>query len=318
MTAAKFLQPAQGIKIVSKAEGPSIQMEQLLEIGRERVAAGESVEEVSLDLAQWDAAMEELPDELKGLAGRETLVHEAADTYVQKVEVACRFAFAKGRAAINYPALRSATAVAEAKAATAGVEQAVQKALEATLPKVLLDCLIAGGEAGVELLSQYRTSAKKTQKDPVTFNYKFDSANGAAIKWAKKHAAKMIDGISKVSKKRVNAAIVRTLEGTGTFAEAVEDIAKEVGSDERAQVIAHHETMEAASEGQRQAWQQAVDAGLLTGDEQRVWIYTPGNACPVCKGLDGKVADLNGTYPGDGGDGPPQHVGCRCTEGLQP
>lgn len=79
-------------------------------------------------------------------------------------------------------------------------------------------------------------------------------------------------------------------------------------------------TMTAASEGQRQAWDQAIEKGLLTGDEQRVWIVTPDDKlCPICEGLEDKKADLGGTYTGDDGNeygGPPAHVACRCTEGL--
>lgn len=74
-------------------------------------------------------------------------------------------------------------------------------------------------------------------------------------------------------------------------------------------------TMAAANEGQRQAWDQAVDDGLLTGDERREWIATE-DACPECEALDGALADLDGEYPDEGGGGPPLHPNCRCTEGI--
>jgi hypothetical protein len=78
--------------------------------------------------------------------------------------------------------------------------------------------------------------------------------------------------------------------------------------------------MLAAGEGQRQGWDQAVENGLLTGDEERVWIVTGDEkVCPICEGLEDGRAKLGEPYVGDDGeeyDGPPAHVQCRCTEGI--
>jgi hypothetical protein len=46
-----------------------------------------------------------------------------------------------------------------------------------------------------------------------------------------------------------------------------------------------------------------------------VWIAA-GDPCPECEVLDGEEVDLGEDYPGDGGDGPPLHPNCRCTEGV--
>lgn len=103
----------------------------------------------------------------------------------------------------------------------------------------------------------------------------------------------------------------------GTIRSAYQDILDAVGDEARANVIARTESMRAANGGQREAWLQAVDSGLLSGRARRTWIATPDEGvCPLCEALDGQTADLDGEYPDDGGDGPPLHPNCRCTEGV--
>jgi hypothetical protein len=54
-----------------------------------------------------------------------------------------------------------------------------------------------------------------------------------------------------------------------------------IGDPERAELIARTETMRASNEGQQEAWDQAVEEGLLTGNEQQEWIVTPDDRlCP--------------------------------------
>lgn len=146
-------------------------------------------------------------------------------------------------------------------------------------------------------------------------DFKFDVTNQDAVDWADKHAAELIDGISETSREAINNAIADALE-TGDLEDALDEIFAAVGDKDRAERIARHETMMAASEGQRQAWAQAVDEGELTGDERRVWITVGDDkVCPICEGLDGQEADLDGEYEG-GYNGPPAHPLCRCTEGI--
>lgn len=143
---------------------------------------------------------------------------------------------------------------------------------------------------------------------------KFNASDPRAVAWAKQHAAKLAKDISDVTEERVRAAIATALEG-GTLDEARDEIAAAVGDEARAEVIARTESMMAANQGQREAWAQATDEGLLPADAQREWIATSG-ACPECDDLDGEVVGLDEEYPNDGGDGPPLHPNCRCTEGI--
>jgi hypothetical protein len=55
--------------------------------------------------------------------------------------------------------------------------------------------------------------------------------------------------------------------------------------------------MRASNEGQQEAWDQAVEEGLLTGNEQQEWIVTPDDRlCPECEPFDGCRRRLDGTF----------------------
>lgn len=250
--------------------------------------------------------------EQKDLAAREGKIHAIADSYEKPFRVALMAAFQVAKRKL---------------AATKNVEASVgalKKALEQTLPTLVKRTMVAGGDlASGELKSaaQMRGAELRTAKrtSPNTkIDFAFDAENQAAIDWADRHAAELIDGISETSREQINNAIADLLE-TGDWKDAVDEIAAAVGDPDRAERIARHETMLAVSEGQRQSWDQAVEAGLLDEDSERTWI-TVGDekVCPICEGLDGKTAKLGESYESDGEeyDGPPAHVSCRCTEGI--
>lgn len=145
---------------------------------------------------------------------------------------------------------------------------------------------------------------------------KFDAKDPIAAAWAREHAAELAKDLSDTTEQAIKDAVARSFEDPDyDRADLEDDILDAVGDDDRAELIARTETMRAANEGQRQSWDQAVDKGLLEGDEKREWIVAE-DACPECDVLDGQLADLDGQYPDDGGDGPPLHPNCRCTEGI--
>lgn len=162
-------------------------------------------------------------------------------------------------------------------------------------------------------MEDFRFAKRITVKAPV-MDISFDGTSEGASQWAKKYAGKLAKKLTKTSRAEIKAAIASVFEG-GSFKTARNKIADAIGDDARADLIARQEVMVAVHEGQRLAWQQALREGFLTKTMRRVWIITPG-ACPRCQKLDGKTARLNGTYRG-GIAGPPLHVRCRCTEGLQ-
>lgn len=143
----------------------------------------------------------------------------------------------------------------------------------------------------------------------------FDAGNPLAAQWAREHAAELAKDLSETTEQAIRDAIAAAEEGDLTQKDAYNAVLEAVGDENRAQLIARTEIMAAANEGQRQAWDQAVDSGLLPPDARRVWI-TAGDPCPECETLEDEEADLDGQYPGDGGDGPPLHPNCRCTEGI--
>lgn len=167
-----------------------------------------------------------------------------------------------------------------------------------------------------EGLNWFRAAKDSPRKTFGPLRMTFDAESDRAIKWAQKHTAELIDDLSKTTKKEIRDAIVRAFS-QGTIRSAYQDILDAVGDEARANVIARTESMRAANGGQREAWLQAVDSGLLSGRARRTWIATPDEGvCPLCEALDGQTADLDGEYPDDGGDGPPLHPNCRCTEGV--
>lgn len=226
--------------------------------------------------------------------------HDAADAHLKAVTVAVRYAFAKGRKALGNPP--------NAERAAKAVKAALLEVLPGTLSKVLK----TGGELASTKLPAMKAAALATAAAPLKM--RFDVSNPLAVKWAKEHAAELATQISDTTEQAIRDAVAKAVE-SGDLSAAIDEIETAVGDDTRAELIARTEIMTAANEGQRQAWDQAAEAGFLSGDERRVWIAA-GDACPLCDALDGEETDLGGSYSGDGGDGPPLHPNCRCTEGI--
>lgn len=152
--------------------------------------------------------------------------------------------------------------------------------------------------------------------DSLVLKMKFDAKNEAAKKWARKHSGELVRQITKTTRQRIASAVVNALDG-GSPRELYKSILKVIGDKDRADLIAKTELMDAANSGQREAWAQAVEEGLLTGLEMREWIATDDpSLCDHCDRLDGQLAELDGDYPDGGGIGPPLHPRCRCTEGI--
>lgn len=243
----------------------------------------------------------------------ETDLHKTADTYAKKLEVAFTYAFAKGRKAIREDNLDTADAEAA---------NAVEKALKQVLVKSLIPIVNASGVTATKMLMKQltglRTAAKKTKPD-VVITMNFNAKSKEAVEWAEEHAAELIKGITKTTRQRVRSAVVKALDSRheegGAWKQLFNDVLDAVGDKDRAQMISHTELMQAAHSGQRIAWEQAAEKGLLTGVSERYWIDTEGS-CVICGDLAGTTAPLDGEYEG-GIEQPPAHPRCRCTESLK-
>jgi hypothetical protein len=93
---------------------------------------------------------------------------------------------------------------------------------------------------------------------------------------------------------------------------------------QRARMIARTELLGASNAGTQEAWQQAVDDGLLTGGEMREWLYHAvpdkhGKLCEVCQSMDGQRVALDEPFITPDGEekmNPPAHPNCECGQGL--
>lgn len=157
--------------------------------------------------------------------------------------------------------------------------------------------------------------------DPsISTDFVFDDTDPAAVEWVKQHAAELVQGISKTSRDDIRQLVEDAFTEHLTADELADEIENVIGDDARAETIARTETMKASNVGQQQAWDQAVEQGLLLGTEQQEWITTPDDKlCPICESLDGQTVGLDESFSDDSGDeydGPPAHPNCRCTVGL--
>src|SRR5205085_2236649 len=147
------------------------------------------------------------------------------------------------------------------------------------------------------------------------FNFRFDAKNPNVSKWAHDHAADLVTGITHTSRDRIREVLAAALDDELSDSDLHDEIMNEIGDDARADTIARTESMLAANRGVKQSWDQAVDDGLLTGDEQQVWIAAADSAvCPICDDLDGQTVGLDESFDSEVGDldGPPAHPNCRC------
>jgi SPP1 gp7 family putative phage head morphogenesis protein len=173
--------------------------------------------------------------------------------------------------------------------------------------------IVAKPKGGLKALELRAAKRPSPNKKIGSFNLQFDVKNARAARWALEHSGWLIKEVSKTTRERVQEAVARA-QISGDLDKQYEDILAAVGDEARAEVIARTESMTAANAGQREGWDQAVEAGLLPEDATVSWIATDVDPCPECEALDGVSRTLDGEYPS--GEFPPLHPNCRCTEGI--
>jgi hypothetical protein len=241
--------------------------------------------------------------EVKTLSAQSPL-HDAADAHVDRLAAKFDRAFTRAKKA----------GLTRGFKAREGVILATLKTALGDLSNDLVRVIADGGQVGLDRL-RVREETQQRNLAGGMFRMFFDKKNPSVIEWAKEHAAELITNILDSTREKIRSAS-EDLQDDGDWDSYYDRILNAVGDENRADLIARHETMLAADEGQRLGWEQAQKAGLLSGQERREWITTDDErVCPICKELSGKLATMNGTYPG-GFDGPPAHVQCRCTEGI--
>ncbi len=246
-------------------------------------------------------------------------IHKSADRFRPRLERAAREAFDAGRSALNPDALRAALRdkkELEVFALVSGAISAAANALRPALEEALTRVMKSSGGAEARRLNGLRSAAGVR----ALAGFAFDVTDPNAVEWIREHAGETITDISESTRGRIRELVEDAFEEQFDVDELADRIGELIGDDDRAETIARTETMLASNQGQKEAWSQATDEGLLTGDELQVWIVTPDDRlCEICEPMDGKTAPLNGEFETALGrvDAPPAHPRCRCVVGLQ-
>lgn len=203
-------------------------------------------------------------------------------------------------------------------------------------------------------------SMERTSTHPAAeiLSARYRTKDKRVLRWVKNRATAELARLSKDSRQAIKESILRTLRGEQTFAQAKRDVLANVGLSrvqahalrayeerlrknpdrapgqvdrmvarkagqmlrQRADRIARHETSEAATYGQRLAWEQLREQGVIGPTSEKEWEVTTEaeRTCPTCYDLDGVRVGLDDAFPG-GYDGPPEpHLGCECKLNLIP
>ena len=235
-------------------------------------------------------------------------VHDVADKHVEAFKRAVARAFELGRAELSGIKDSRLSIMTTAEKA----RKASKSELERVLPALLSSIAAESGAQAYQKLVTRPLLKRWFRKDDG-----FDSRHPGMQAWVKRHTAELVVGIDETTRSEI-ADFVNEAYTSGTSRrDLINSISDLIGDNDRATMIARTETMRAANAGQREGWSQAIEDGYLETDAKRVWIVTDDDVlCEDCADLDGEEADIEGNYPGEGGDGPPLHPDCRCTEGL--
>lgn len=205
-----------------------------------------------------------------------------------------------------------------------------------------------------EIVDEVGKATARGLSEKLKVGLRFDLLNPRAVEFINQHTGELITQITEESRQAIRAIIRQAFEEGGHPYQQARKIIQHIGLTERqsravenfrrrqleagvsrteadrraeayakrllrdrAENIARTETMMASNEGQREAWRQATEQGLIDEAEmEREWIVTPDDRlCPICLVMDGKRAPIGGTYE-NGSGGPPLHPRCRCAEGL--
>jgi F like protein len=180
-------------------------------------------------------------------------------------------------------------------------------------------------ESGLNTAKQLKQGSLKVsaKKDTtkVGIDFVFDKTNPEVVDWINQHTLEGVDGISQATRDKVRDILAGAFDEQVDPKDLADDLVNAIGDAARADVIARTESMIAANEGQAAAWEQATDAGLLSGTEKKTWIITDDDRlCPICEGLADQTVPLDDNFQspdtGEEFDVPPAHPNCRCTTGL--
>jgi len=271
------------------------------------------------------------------------LLHRVADSKLDKVKRAFLLAIAATQEKVVVARMAEALQTGDLASVENMIDWAVFGAGLVTVKEVFQEIVGEVGKATARRLSR-----------KLKVELRFDLLTPRAVEFINQHTGELITQITEESRQAIRAIIRRAFDEGGHPYEQARKIRQHIGLTERqgravenfrrrqieagaskatadkragtyakrllrdrAETIARTETLIASNVGQREAWRQMVDQGLLDETElEREWIVTPDDRlCERCMAMDGKRAPINGTYEG-GIAGPILHPNCRCAEGL--
>lgn len=170
-------------------------------------------------------------------------VHRVADSFEDKITRVLHRAVASGLAAVDDVALRQALEMNIESYVDNAVEPISTRLGEAfvSVEKILLDCLVAVGQASARSLTRTPSKARFAAKPVIQFN----RSNPEAIRWAKTRSANLITGITEDTRRSIRrvmgqamsehlsidqtAALLRKIIGlSGNQADAIYNLREEI------------------------------------------------------------------------------------------
>jgi SPP1 gp7 family putative phage head morphogenesis protein len=276
-----------------------------------------------------------------GAAGAD---EDPVDEIARRLEPTLRRRFLQAvesmRGRVDLPALDAALEAADAEAAEAALGLELAGAEFAELRAAIRDAFEEAGEAVTE-----RTAER------LAVELVFEVANPRVTAWLEAHGAELVRSITTQQRTALRQVLVdaaaagvrpkraailehigqseRDSRAIASFeqqlraaGETEEKIARKVRRyarrklEDRADVIAENETLEAAGQARHESWTQAIEAGYLPDDVRRaILVGDDERVCPVCDGLRGETRGMDEDWiPGKRHT--PLHILCRCPERL--
>lgn len=246
---------------------------------------------------------------------------ERPTDFAPRIKAAAKKAFAAGKKTVHVSSLTSATSEHDVLSAMDPGITAFASAFEAPFTKLFTDIVKESGRATAKSLTSGKAFVKAAAKSKPSIDFVFDHTNPHVVDYVREHAAETIQDISNATRTKIKDIIARAFEEQKDLSDFADELVDAVGDANRADLIARTESMTAANEGQAEAWDQAVEAGILNGDEKKTWIVADDQVlCPLCESLADQTVPMDENFEapdsGEQFDGPPAHPRCRCTTGL--
>lgn len=187
-------------------------------------------------------------------------------------------------------------------------QEVLQPFLDA-MTAVIRDISLSGADWGREQVERLFYGTEKRVDIPEAIAFVWDVVNENAVQWARSHAARLVTGITEVTRRRLRKEIAEFVQNTETINQLAKRIKAADGAfgARRAKTIAVTEVTRAFAEGNRIAWAKSEVV------EARRWnTNVDERVCPICGPLHNVVVGLDESFPGVDDDAPPAHPNCRC------